>query len=140
MPAKLSSGKTQAALRTSARVSLQMLVVLLMTYVVLRVLGLMWSVIWPLVVALLLTTLTWPVARFLRRRGWHPALAASVVTVLFLGLAAGIVVLIAVPVASQSGQLVTFGRTTAPCSRGSPRPGRQTDRADGWGTGPNDRS
>ena len=107
MPAKLSSGKTQAALRTSARISLQTLVVLVMTYVVLRLLGLMWSVIWPLVVALLLTTLTWPVARFLRRRGWHPALAASVVTVLFLGLAAGIVVLIAVPVASQSGQLVT---------------------------------
>src|SRR5919112_5440975 len=107
MPAKLSSGKTQAALRTSARISLQILVVLLMTYVVLWVLGRMWSVIWPLVVALLLTTLTWPVARFLRRRGWHPALAASVVTVLFLGLAAGIVVLIAVPVASQSGQLVT---------------------------------
>ena len=106
MPAKLSSGKTQAALRTSARISLQILVVLLMTYVVLWVLGRMWSVIWPLVVALLLTTLTWPVARFLRRRGWHPALAASVVTVLFLGLAAGIAVLIAVPVASQSGQLV----------------------------------
>nr|BFE79163.1 hypothetical protein GCM10020093_017640 [Planobispora longispora] len=34
-----------------------------------------------------------------------PALAASVVTILFLILAAGIVVLIAVPVASQSGEL-----------------------------------
>jgi predicted PurR-regulated permease PerM len=58
------------------------------------------------VVALLITTLTWPVARFLRRRGWPPALAASLVTVLFLLLAAGTIVLIAVPVASQSGQLV----------------------------------
>jgi predicted PurR-regulated permease PerM len=65
----------------------------------------MWSVIWPLVIALLLTTLTWPLTRFLRRHGWPPTLAASAVTVLFLLLAAGTVVLIAVPVASQSGEL-----------------------------------
>jgi predicted PurR-regulated permease PerM len=107
MSATVSSKKTQAALRTSARISLQTLVVLLMAWVGLWVLGKMWSVIWPLVVALLLTTLTWPVARFLRRHGWRPALAASAVTVGFLLLAAGIVVLIAVPVASQSGKLVT---------------------------------
>jgi len=106
MSVTLSSSKTRAALRTSARVSVQMLVVLLMTWVALWVLGQMWSVIWPLVVALLLTTLTWPVARFLRRRRWRPALAASTVTVLFLLVAAGTVVLIAVPVASQSGELV----------------------------------
>ncbi len=106
MPEKLSSTKTQAALRTSARVSWQMLLVLVMAWVALWILGQMWSVIWPLVVALLLTTLTWPLARFLRRHRWHPALAASVVTVFFLLVAAGTIVLIAVPVASQSGQLV----------------------------------
>ena len=105
MPDKLSSTKTQAALRTSARISWQMVLVLVMAWVVLWILGRMWSVIWPLVVALLLTTLTWPLARFLRGRGWPPALAASVVTVLFLLVGAGTVVLIAVPVASQSGQL-----------------------------------
>src|SRR5919107_4888998 len=76
-----------------------------MLAVALWLLGRMWSVVWPLVVGLLLTTLTWPPARFLRRRGWPPALAASVVTVLFLLLAAGTVVLIAVPVTSQSGEL-----------------------------------
>jgi putative heme transporter len=107
MPATVSSTKTQAALRTSARISAQMLLVLLMTWVALWILGRTWSVVWPLVVALLLTTLTWPLARFLRRHGWPPALAASVVTLLFLLAAAGIVVLIAVPVASQSGDLVT---------------------------------
>jgi predicted PurR-regulated permease PerM len=106
MPATLSSTKTRAALRTSARVSLQMLLLLVGTGVALWMVGQMWSVVWPLVVALLLTTLTWPLTRFLRRRGWPPALAASLVTVLFLLVAAGIVVLIAVPVASQSGQLV----------------------------------
>ena len=105
MPDSLSSGKTRAALRTSARISLEVLLVLLMAGVALWLLGRMWSVVWPLVVALLLTTLTWPPTRFLRRRGWPPALAASVVTVLFLLVAAGIVALIAVPVASQSGEL-----------------------------------
>ncbi|GGQ26461.1 AI-2E family transporter [Streptosporangium pseudovulgare] len=107
MAAPLNAEKTRAALRTSARVSLETLLVVLMTAVALWILGQMWSVIWPLVIALLLTTLTWPVTRFLRRRGWHPTLAASVVTLLFLLVAAGIVVLIVVPVASQSGELVT---------------------------------
>ncbi|MEV1047503.1 AI-2E family transporter [Streptomyces sp. NPDC049916] len=105
MSSPLSSTKTAAALRTSARVSAELLLVLVMAGVALWVLGRMWSVVWPLIVALFLTTLTWPVARFLRRRGWRPALAASVVTVLFLLLAAGTVALIAVPVASQSGEL-----------------------------------
>lgn len=105
MPASLSAVKTAAALRTSARASVELLLVLVTASVVLWLLGRMWSVVWPLIVGLFLTTLTWPLARFLRRRGWPPALAASVVTVLFLLVVTGIVALIAVPVASQSGEL-----------------------------------
>ncbi|WP_367048374.1 AI-2E family transporter [Streptomyces sp. Je 1-332] len=105
MPATLSSTKSAAALRRSARVSVELLLVVVAAAVALWVLGRMWSVVWPLIVGLLLTTLTWPAAHFLRRRGWRPALAASVVTVLFLLVAAGIVALIAVPVASESGEL-----------------------------------
>jgi predicted PurR-regulated permease PerM len=101
----LSSTKTRSALRTSARVSGELLLVLVMVAVVLWLMGRMWSIVWPLVVALLMTTLTWPVTRFLRRHGWPAALAASVVTVLFLAATAGVVALIAVPVASQSGEL-----------------------------------
>jgi len=107
MAATLNPTKTRAALRTTATLSWQTLLVLLMTWVVLWILGRMWSVIWPLVVALLLTTLAWPLTRFLRQHRWRPALAASAVTVLFLLIAAGIIVLIAVPVASQSGELTT---------------------------------
>jgi predicted PurR-regulated permease PerM len=106
VPESLSSGKTRAALRTSARVSLDVLLVLLMTAVTLWLLGKAWSVLWPLMVALLLTTLTWPPTRFLRNRGWKPAVAASVVTVVALLVAAGVVVLISVPVASQADELV----------------------------------
>ncbi|MGW7081605.1 AI-2E family transporter [Streptomyces sp. NPDC054866] len=105
MPATLSSTKTAAALRRSAVVSVELLLVLVAAAAALWVMGRMWSVLWPLIVGLLLTTLTWPLANFLRRRGWPPALAASAVTVLFLLAAAGIVALIAVPVASDSAEL-----------------------------------
>ncbi|MGW0122278.1 AI-2E family transporter [Streptomyces sp. NPDC003327] len=105
MSATLSSTKAAAALRTAARVSAESLLVLLLTGVTLWLVGRMWSVVWPLVVALLLTTLTWPLTRFLRRHGWPPALAAAVVTVSFILVVIGVVALIAVPVASQSGEL-----------------------------------
>ncbi|ARI50842.1 AI-2E family transporter [Streptomyces bacillaris] len=105
MSATLSSEKTAAALRRSARVSAELLLVLLMAAVALWLLGRTWPVVWPLIVGLLLTTLTWPFARFLRRRGWRPAPAAALVTVAFLLVGTGILALIAVPVASQSGQL-----------------------------------
>ena len=101
----LSGDRAKSALRIASRVSLQSLLVLLFTGVVLWLLGKTWSVIWPIAVGLLLTTLTWPVTRFLRKHGWPPALAASAVTVLFLLVATGIIILIAVPVSSQSGQL-----------------------------------
>ncbi|WP_413803561.1 AI-2E family transporter [Streptomyces iranensis] len=105
MPATPNPTRTRAALRLSARISLELLLILAMAAVVLWAMGRMWPVLWPLVLGLLLTTLTWPPARFLRGRGWPPALAASVVTVLFLLAATGIVALIAVPVAAQSGEL-----------------------------------
>ncbi|GAA4800374.1 AI-2E family transporter [Streptomyces ziwulingensis] len=105
MSATLSSARTRAALRTTARVSVDLLLILALLAVSLWLLGRMWSVVWPLVVGLLLTTLTWPLARFLRRRGWPAALAASLVTVVFLLVAAGIVALIAVPMASQTDEL-----------------------------------
>ncbi|CAL9336960.1 AI-2E family transporter [Streptomyces sp. enrichment culture] len=105
MSSRLSSVKTRAALRTSARVSAELLLVVVMLALALWLLDRMWSVVWPLVVGLLLTTLTWPPTRFLRSKGWRPALAASLVTIGFLLVAAGVVALIAVPVASQSGEL-----------------------------------
>ncbi|MFB7587049.1 AI-2E family transporter [Streptomyces sp. NPDC056169] len=105
MSPMLSSTKSAAALRTAARFSAESLLVLLMAAVTLWLVGRMWSIVWPLIAALFLTTLTWPATRFLRRHGWPPALAAASVTVFFLLLVAGVVALIAVPMASQSGEL-----------------------------------
>lgn len=106
MSEPLSPGKSRAALRTSARISLDVLLVLLLAGVALWLLGKAWSVLWPLVVALLLTTLTWPACRWLRKKGWKPALAATTVTLLALLVAVGTIVLITVPVAGQSDELV----------------------------------
>jgi putative heme transporter len=92
-------------MRTTARVSAELLLILAMLAVALWVLGRMWPIVWPLIVGLLLTTLTWPAARFLRRHGWPPALAAAVVTVAFLLAVTGIVALIAVPMSSQTDEL-----------------------------------
>ncbi|MGC9477574.1 AI-2E family transporter [Streptomyces sp. WG4] len=105
MSARLSSARTRAAMRTTARVSAELLLILAMLAVALWVLGRMWPIVWPLIVGLLLTTLTWPAARFLRRHGWPPALAAAVVTVAFLLAVTGIVALIAVPMSSQTEEL-----------------------------------
>ncbi len=124
MSSPLSSTKAAAALRTSARVSAELLLVLVAAAVALWVLGRMWSVVWPLIVGLFLTTLTWPLARFLRRHGWWPALAASVVTVFALLVGAGIVALIAVPVADQSGSSPT-GWSRVSTSSASGRPVRR---------------
>ncbi|MFE7278104.1 AI-2E family transporter [Streptomyces sp. NPDC057623] len=105
MSGTLSSKKTRAALAVSARVSVELLLVFAALAAALWGLGRMWSVVWPVIVALILTTLTWPLARTLRRRGLPPALAASVVTLLFLLGIVVVVALIAVPMASQSGEL-----------------------------------
>ncbi|MFJ7768686.1 AI-2E family transporter [Streptomyces sp. NPDC097107] len=105
MSARLSSARTRAALHSTARTSAELLLILVMLSVALWLLGRMWSVVWPLIVGLLLTTLTWPSARFLRRHGWRPALAAAVVTVGFLLAVTGIVALIAVPMSSETDEL-----------------------------------
>jgi predicted PurR-regulated permease PerM len=101
----LNSRKTRTALRTSASVSLQLLLVLLAGWVAWRMLGGAWSVIWPVVIALLLTTLTWPPVRFLRRHSWPPALAAGLVTLLFLVVAIGTLIGIVAPVAAKGPEL-----------------------------------
>ena len=105
MSAGLSAARTRKALRATARLSGELLLILVMLAVTLWVLGRMWPVVWPLVVGLLLTTLTWPPARFLRRHGWPPALAAAVVTLAFLLVVLGIVALIAVPMSSETDEL-----------------------------------
>ncbi|MEU9663551.1 AI-2E family transporter [Streptomyces chartreusis] len=105
MPVRLSPRKTRDALALSSRISAELLLVFLMIAVVVWFLGQMWPVVWPVVIALFLTSLTWPLARDLRKRGFAPGMAAFAVTTLFLLVILGILALIAIPMASQSGEL-----------------------------------
>lgn len=107
----MSPARAGAALRAAAWTAAHLLVVLVAVCVALWLLGGAWSVVWPLLIALLLTTLTEPPVRFLRKHGWPSVLAAALVTVVALLLVTGALVLVVVPVASQSEELAN-GVTT----------------------------
>jgi predicted PurR-regulated permease PerM len=99
--------RLRGATRTLAVASAQLLLIVAAVVVVGYVLGKLWVVLLPVVLGLLFTTVLWPPTRFLRRHGWPPALAASVVLLVFLGLVGGLIALIAPQVVDQVGQLGT---------------------------------
>ncbi|GAB3248973.1 AI-2E family transporter [Kineosporia babensis] len=103
----MSAAKANAALTTAAWATAKLLVVLVGIWILLRMLNASWSVVWPVVIALLLTTLTEPLSRWLRNHGWPAVLAATVTTILALLVVVGALVLIVVPVASQAEELAS---------------------------------
>lgn len=104
-PAPDRSERVQRALRQTAAVSGQLLLVAAAVVVAGYLLGKLWVVLLPVVLALLFSTVLWPPTRFLRRRGWPPALAAAAVLLVFLAVLGGIVAVIAPQVAGQVDQL-----------------------------------
>jgi predicted PurR-regulated permease PerM len=98
-------------MRTLAIASAQLLLVLAAVVVVGYALGRLWGILLPIVLGLLFATVLWPPTRFLRRHGWSPALAASVVLLGFLAAFGGLIAAIAPSVSSQVGDLVD--QTTA---------------------------
>ncbi|MGY1637449.1 AI-2E family transporter [Geodermatophilus sp. SYSU D00742] len=97
--------RLQRALRALAVFSAQLLLIVAALVVVGYVLGRLWVILLPIVLGLLFATVLWPPTRFLRKHGWPPALAASVVTVAALALFGGIIAAIAPSVADQVGEL-----------------------------------
>ena len=104
-PAPDRTEKVQRALRQTATVSAQLLLVVAAVVVVGYLLGKLWVVLLPVVLALLFSTVLWPPTRFLRRHGFPPALAAAVVLLVFLAILGGIIAMIAPQVAGQVEQL-----------------------------------
>ncbi len=71
--------------------------------------GVLWSVaLLPVVLGLLLTTVLWPGARFLREHRWPPVLAALTVLVALVALLTGVGVLVVPPLVSQGGQIASL--------------------------------
>jgi hypothetical protein len=77
--------KIGSGLRWTSNWALRVVLVAAGIWVVGYVLGKFWSIILPVVLALFITSVLWPVVALLSRRRWSPALAA--VLVLLSGLA-----------------------------------------------------
>ncbi|TFV66868.1 AI-2E family transporter [Blastococcus sp. CT_GayMR20] len=97
--------RLQAASRTLAIASWRFLLITAAIVVLGYVLGRLWSILLPIVLGLLIATVLWPATRFLRRHGWPPALAASVVLIGFIAAFVGIIAAIAPSVADQVTEL-----------------------------------
>jgi predicted PurR-regulated permease PerM len=93
--------KLMGAMRRVSIVAAQALVIAAAVLLLWYVLGWFWVILLPIIIGLLITTMLWPATRFLRKHRWPPALAAATVLLLFLGLIAGIIGVIAPQVVGQ---------------------------------------
>lgn len=87
---------------TLARWSLRLIAVAVAVVIVGYVLGRLWIIVLPILLALILSTALWPPTAWLRKKGWPPALAALVSVVGAIVVLAGVIALITPPVASQA--------------------------------------
>ncbi|MCZ2839494.1 AI-2E family transporter [Modestobacter sp. VKM Ac-2985] len=101
IPGPERARRLQAASRRVAIVSGELILIVIALLIVGRVIGELWVVLLPVVLALLFTTVLWPVTRFLRDHAWPAALASLVVLLLFLGAFGGIIAVIAPQVVGQ---------------------------------------
>lgn len=104
-PGANRGARLRAATRSLAVTAAQLLLIVAAVVVVFYVLGRLWSIVLPVVLGLLITTVLWPPTRFLRNHRWPPALAAAVVLLSFLAILGGIVAVLAPQIASQVDDL-----------------------------------
>lgn len=99
------SGRVQAALAALAGFAWRLLIVVAAVWLIGYLLGKVWYVVLPVVLAVFVTTLLWPATRFLRAHKWPPALASISVVLAFLALVIGVGAVILVPVATQAEEV-----------------------------------
>ncbi|WP_089951426.1 AI-2E family transporter [Lentzea xinjiangensis] len=83
-----------------ARWSLRVALAALGFWMVLWLVGKLWVVVMPVLLALLITTVLWPPARWMMSKGLNSALAATVVLLLGLGVLGGVIAAISSSIAS----------------------------------------
>ncbi|MFI9007534.1 AI-2E family transporter [Actinosynnema sp. NPDC053489] len=88
-----------------ARWSARLALVAIGFWLLWTLIGRLWVVVMPVLLGLLITTVLWPPARWLRGRGVPPALAATVVVVGGLAVLGGVVALISTSIASGVPQI-----------------------------------
>ena len=88
-------------LRWSASWSLRLVVILAGAWVLLKLMGIFWSALLPVLLALIVSTVLWPPSRWLRQRGFPPALAAATTMIGAFAVIGGVFTLIGANVNSQ---------------------------------------
>lgn len=92
-------------LKTAAGWSVRLLVLGFALWVLFWLLGQLWVGVRPVLFALIVSTVLWPVAAWLRRHGWPPAAAAGVVLLTSLFAVVGLLALVVQPMIAQTIQL-----------------------------------
>jgi putative heme transporter len=95
----------------AARWSLRLILVAAGAILLWLLIGALWSIVFPVFLAVLVATVLWPPAGFLRRHGAPPALAAAAVLLLGLGLLGGVIALVGTSVAGSVDQIVASATT-----------------------------
>jgi predicted PurR-regulated permease PerM len=104
-PSPERTDRLAGAVRRLAVLSVELLLITAGVFALGFVAGRFWSVLLPVVLGLLFTTVLWPPTRFLRKHHWPPALAAATVLLLFLAVIGGIIAAIAPQVVGQAEEL-----------------------------------
>ncbi|MDF0530132.1 AI-2E family transporter [Tsukamurella sp. 8F] len=91
--------------------SVRIVAIAALLWVLSKVIGMLWSVLLPVLLAVIVCTVLWPLVDRLRRWRLPPALATAVTMILALAVLAGIIGAIAPSVVSQSQQLATQAST-----------------------------
>ena len=99
--------RMQAATRSVAIGSAQLILIVIALVILGRVFSIMWVVLLPVVLGLLFTTVMWPVTRFLRSHGWPPGLAAATGLLGFLAVIGGTLAVIIPQVVDQVEEVAT---------------------------------
>lgn len=92
-----------AGVVSTSRWTLRLLVVGAGAVVLGLLVGRLWGVVLPVLLALVVCTVLWPPVGWLRRHGWRPAPAVVVVVLAAVAVASGVLALVVPPVLSQVG-------------------------------------
>lgn len=105
-PGRTRAQRVRTSLAALSELSWRSLVVVAALLGLGYLLGQIWVIVLPIVLALFLATLLWPGARWLRSHRWPPALASAVIVLAFLGVLAAVFAVIVLPVAEQVDDVV----------------------------------
>ncbi|MBC7631989.1 MAG: AI-2E family transporter [Flavobacterium sp.] len=89
------------------RWGIRIIVIALAAVILGLAIGKAWIVLYPVSLALIVSTVLAPPAAWLRSKGWPSALAAAVIVVGFLGIVVGIIAVLTPQVAGQAGEVAT---------------------------------